>query len=72
MKDREVHTTRVVTAARERVFAAWTGAVQIWNSVNALGNDHASMLKACASSGESEMSSPTLYQMGTPMAMHMR
>ena len=42
----------------------------IWNKVKAFGNDHGSTLKDAANSGESEISSPTLYQMGMPMAMH--
>ncbi len=40
MKDREVHTTRVVTAARERVFAAWTDPEQLarWWGPNGFSN----------------------------------
>ncbi|HRF82371.1 MAG TPA: SRPBCC domain-containing protein [Flavobacteriales bacterium] len=40
MKEREIHTTRVITAARERVFAAWTEPEQLarWWGPNGFTN----------------------------------
>lgn len=40
MKDREVHTTRVITAARDKVFAAWTDPQQLacWWGPNGFTN----------------------------------